>query len=436
MVRCSITGSHLNQLKDVGVTDIKVMRHTGVMFANISKPLIDKLRTMGITVEPIQNIKTGVVLTKPREITVPTPEAAPQTYTPSTLAVAAGLDKVREITRPPLSGLGMNVAVIDTGIRETHQDVNGRVVYSTNYTSDAMEDGFDHGTGVTSIILAVAPECNILNLKVLDSEGNGTTEEVIEAIDDCIDLWDTNPEIAPVLINLSIGAVDTGNPNDPLRVACRAALENRIWLSAAAGNSGPEPGSITSPASEKYVFATGSIDPDTFTISSFSSRGPTLEGLTKPDAVFFGENIQMASSRSDTATVGKSGTSFSTPFSTGIAVLYLQGSAVYGGLTPITGPVEVEFVEEVPAGVYPEYEVQISLMDLIDTYLGGICVKPQSAPSGKDDEYGFGLPFGTLLAQAITGPSVTTGIGTLISGVMAVGVMSAMAKMMTESSGG
>ena len=293
-----------------------------------------------------------------------------------------------------------------------------------------MVDGFEHGTGIASILLAMAPLCNILNFKVLDSLGQGTTEEVIEAIDDCIDLWDTDPAIAPVVINLSIGATDPANMNDPLRVACRVALENRIWITAAAGNGGPGAMTVVSPAVERYVLCVGSVNPESLEVSDFSSRGPTAEGIIKPDVVFFGENIEMASSVSDTAVVGKSGTSFPAPFCAGIAVLYLEATAVYGGLSTITRE-PPEFVGDVPPGFEADLEVQISLADLIDNRLEGICAKPEGAPLGKDNAYGYGVPLGTLMAKAIAGPGVTS-ISAIIPMVMVVGMMGIMMKTVGE----
>ncbi len=423
MTRYSITGTIIDTVIAAGVTGIKQLKHTKIMFANLTEEQKNRLKSQGATVERVQNVKTEEMGSK---ITVPQPEAGTPTYSPEVLAWAAGFDDVRNITEPPLSGLGINVAIIDTGMRETHERLNGRVVYSKNYTQDIMKDGFNHGTGIASILLAMVPQCNILNLKVINTAGEGTTEEVIEAIEDCIDLWDTNPEIAPVIINMSIGAVDEGNPNDPLRVACRVALENRIWTSAAAGNGGPFGGTIVTPSVERYVFCTGSISPETLQVSEFSSRGPTLEGLVKPDAVFYGENIEMASALSDTATIGKSGTSFATPFTTGVAVLYLEGTAAFRGGSPITRETP-EFVGEAPPGYYPDLEIQVSMEELIDTYLEGLCVKPEGSPRGKDYSFGYGIPFGTLMAQALTAPSLA-GTGSLISMVLVIGMMGMMMK--------
>jgi len=293
--RCSITGGNIDQLRGIGIDNVRVLPKTGVMFANLTQAQISELRSLNCTVEPIGSVKPSVW--------VPQPQPGAQLYTPEQLLDAVGIDDLRDITLPPLYGQGLNVAVIDTGIRHTHAMINGKFAYSQNFSHGPDGDGFNHGTGVASILLAAMPLCNLLDMKVLNDNGEGTTEEVIEAIESCISLWDASPEIAPIIINLSIGGTDTGNPNDPLRVACRAALENRIWVIAAAGNDGPEPETVKTPAVEKYVLAVGSVSPETLTVSVISSRGPARDGEIKPDVVFFGENIIVASSESDNAVV-------------------------------------------------------------------------------------------------------------------------------------
>lgn len=383
-MRYAITHATRQQVSDAGATSIKEAPRTKIIFAELTSEQASRLHSLGCKVDRVGRVKAAVM--------PPAPVAAAPTYSLEQLVWAAGFEDLRGITSPPLYGSGIAIAILDSGIRETHEKIGGRVVYSENYTSDPMRDGFDHGTGVCSIIVSVAPLCNILNMKVLDDNGEGTEEEVILAIDDCIGLHDSEPEMAPRVINISLGAPDTGDPDEPIRIACRAAIEAGIWVSAAAGNGGPEPNTIMSPACEKYVFATGSIRYEPFSVSTWSSRGPTEEGLTKPDAVFFGEDIVVASSVSDSATVAKSGTSFSTPFSSGVAVLYQEGVIRYGG---------VGYPEEIPPGIHPELTRLLSMEELMDTYLQGICVKPQGLPAWKDNDIGYGMPFGSLLAQAI-----------------------------------
>ncbi|GAI87954.1 unnamed protein product, partial [marine sediment metagenome] len=311
-------------------------------------------------------------------------------YTPQALIFAAGIEEVRGLLRPPLYGEGMAIAVIGTGIRETHMQISGHVVYSKNFTASKMEDTFDHDTGVASIILSVAPLCSLLDFKVLDENGEGTEEEVIFALEECMRLYDEDSPYRPCAINLSLGTTDIGDPNSPLRVACRAAgVERDIWIGASAGNQGPTSGTITSPACEPYVGAIGSCSIEPFEISDFSSRGPTKEGVQKPDTIFFGENIEMASSRSDTATIAKSGTSFSCPFVLGMAAMFYEGMTRYG---------KVQFMEVDEAGYYPKTIYPLITFEEIEAFYPSICVKPQGVPAGKDNAYGHGLIWGALVA--------------------------------------
>lgn len=389
-MRYAVMGATVQQVKNVGGLDIKEARATGIIFATLTKEQADRLRSMGCHVDQVGKVGALVM---PPIVAPPIPVAAAPTYSPEQLVWATGLEELRAITEPPLYGSGFNLAIIDSGIRETHEKINGRVVYRKNFTSDPIWDAFNHGTNVCSVALAVAPLCNILNLKVLDDKGSGTEENVVLAVDHCIDLYDTQPDIAPSVINLSLGGPDDGNPNNPMRVACRAAIERGIWVVAAAGNMGSAPWSIMSPACERYVLGIGSAkympDEGTYIVSDFSSRGPTKEGLVKPDAVIFGEDIVMASSASDTATIAKSGTSFAAPFCSGMAIIYHDGA--------YKAAVTREWLVELP----PAEIYYISVEELVDTYLPLLCVKPQGVLAGKDYDYGYGLPYGPFVAQAV-----------------------------------
>lgn len=397
-MRYSIISRQLNisqlqlEVRKCGGRNLKVAPASKQIFCDLDDSGVNKLRAIQCSVNKVGGVKAIIF---PPVVTPPTPIAAIPTYSAEELVWAAGLEELRLVTEPPLYGEGFSLAIIDSGIRETHNKINGRVVYRKNYTADPMRDGLDHGTGVCSIALAVAPQCNILNLKVLNDEGEGTEEDVALAIDDCITLQDTNPEIAPTVINLSLGGPDDGNPDNPLRVACRAALDREIWFSASAGNGGPVPNSITCPACERYVMAVGSAkflpEERAFVLSDWSSRGPTFEGLIKPDIVMFGEDISMASSASDTATVAKSGTSFATPFISGIAILYREG--VYRVVT---------YPGEIPPGIIMAGQKLVPVDEIIDYYLVNMCVKPQGVVVTKDNDYGSGLLWGPLVYQAIT----------------------------------
>ncbi len=418
-MRYAIMGGTTQQVKDAGGVDIKETHRTGIVFATLTGEQVARLRSQGCTVSKVGEVKATVT---PPIVAPPTPVAAAPTYSPEQLVWGVGLEDLRNSISPPLYGEGVNLAIIDTGILETHTKINGRVIYSKNYTSDPMRDGLNHGTGVCSIALAVAPLSNILNMKVLNDKGEGTEEAVALAIDDCISLFDTNPEIAPSVINLSLGSPDEANPSNPLRVACRAAIDNGIWVLASAGNGGV-PYSITCPACERYVLAVGSCSYEPFKVSEFSSRGPSLENLVKPDGIFPGENIIVASSESDTATIAKSGTSFSTPFASGLVVGYHESIIRFGGEARYGGV--MEYPAGIPAGIYTGAPRIVSPQEMLDLYLPKACIKPEGVVAGKDNDYGYGLPFGPLIVQAITAVPVMD-ISTILATVapiMAIGLV-------------
>lgn len=407
-MRYSVIGASVEQVRSIGGKNIREAPSTGIIFATLTEEQAEKLRAIGFAVSEVGSVKTAVM--------PPTPIAAVPTYSPQDLSFAAGYEQLRSVMVPPLYGSGFNLAIIDSGLRETHEFIKGRVVYSKNYTSAPMGDQFSHGTAVAGVAVAIAPQCNVLNLKVLDDKGAGTEEEVVLAVDDCINLIESRSEIAPHVINLSLGSPDDGNPNNPVRVVCRAAIERGIWVFAAAGNVGPSPSTIMSPACERYVCAVGSASYDPFIVNDWSSRGPTREGLIKPDGLLFGENLIVASSASDTATEAKSGTSFTVPFVSGMAIITREGQYRQAVLTsPIPG-------------MTWEQGYAMTEQTLLDTYAPLICIKPQSVAKGKDNDYGWGLPFGPYIQQVIQ-PVPEININTILGMTVMMGMLGIIIKV-------
>ena len=412
-MRYSVVRATVEQVKAIGGKDIRQSR-TGLIFATLTEEQAEQLRQLGCVVIPVSQIRPAIL----PPISPPTPVAGVPLYTPEQLVVGAGFDSIRDLAVPPLYGENFNLAIIDSGIRETHQAIGGRVVHRANMTSDPMEDGFDHGTGVASVALAVAPRCNLINIKALDNNGEGTEENVVMGIDEVLALHDAGSEYAPHVVNLSLGGPDDGNPDNPLRVACRVLLDRGIWVIAAAGNEGPEAQTIMSPACERYVAAVGSVGYESFDVSQFSSRGPTVEGLTKPDVVLFGENISLASSAGDTASSARSGSSFAAPFASGMVILYQQAMVVHGAAMAGREP-SPEIYHEILSMMPPE--------QMIDYGLPRVSVKPQGSPAGKDNSYGWGMPYGPLVIQAIAMPAVDMSV--LLMPVFLVGMMAAMVRV-------
>jgi len=417
-MRFSIQNSTIEKVKVIGGKDIKITS-IGIIFAELTPEQVNQLKNQGATLTPIGSVKAVVM----SPIISPPIIAAIPTYSPEELIWAAKLEDVRALTDPPLLGNGVNIAVIGTGIRETHDRIQGRVVFRKNYSSDPLlSDGLNHDTGTCDIIVTMVPLCNILNMKVLDSKGEGTEESVVLAIDDCISMQDTNPAIAPTVINLSLGAPDDNNVNNILRVACRAAIAKGIFIFASAGNDGPSPYSITIPAVEKYVFACGAAkylpNESSFIVSNFSSRGPTLGGLIKPDVVLFGEDIQVASSSSDSATIAKSGTSFAAPFGSAIAAIYLEGALRQAMWKQVYLGVPMGAIYYVP----PDR--------MIDEYLPLICLKPKGISMNKDYDYGNGLPYGPSALKLFAAAPVATDISTVLASISPIFSIAILAMLM------
>ena len=225
----------------------------------------------------------------------------------------AGTDDV-----PALSGRGVSVAVIDSGIDTTHYALRGRVVATKDFTGGDGIDRFGHGTHVAGIIggqrfaapdgkdyRGIAPGVQLVNLRVLDETGAGSVADVVEAIDWAV----ANREKYKIrVINLSLGApVLQSYRDDPMCEAVERAVRAGIVVVAAAGNYGKSAagqtvlGSIVSPGNSPYALTVGAVDThgtpqrSDDTVASYSSRGPTAyDLLIKPDIAAPGSHIASA----------------------------------------------------------------------------------------------------------------------------------------------
>ncbi|MGC2540512.1 MAG: S8 family serine peptidase, partial [Candidatus Sulfotelmatobacter sp.] len=216
------------------------------------------------------------------------------------------------------TGAGVGVALIDSGV-SSHPDLYlgvlplSRVVYQQSFVpgNSSASDQYGHGTHVAGLIAGdglsstgpffsktfkgIAPGANLVNLRVLDQNGEGTDSLVIAAINQAISL---KSRYNIRVINLSLGrAVYESYKLDPLCQAVEQAWKNGIVVVVAAGNNGryqPTDGyaTVTSPGNDPYVVTVGAMKPmGTPTrvddlIASYSSKGPTVvDAVVKPDIV-------------------------------------------------------------------------------------------------------------------------------------------------------
>lgn len=353
------------------------------------------------------------------------------TYAASQSSFSSHYFQLRDAFTPPLSGAGWTIAILDSGIRKTHIGLVNKVVYEKNFTeSPTASDIFSHGTGVAYLCAGgrhaageesgLSPGATLMNIKVLNDEGIGTDEMAILGMEEVIRLKKeaikqglplTDP-MHPRGMNMSWGVEDDGDPDNPMRLAVKAVKEAGIGMFASAGNSGPTPGTITLPAACEEVVAVGVIQFYPFEIADFSSRGPTKDGLIKPDWVWFGINILTADASSDQAFTVKTGTSFSAP-------------ACAGGVA-----IGYEAVDRL--GLITEEKIEWGKPE-IEAVMAALTVKPEGAPAEKDNAYGYGQLDGILVGRAlgISLPGITPALEETITPV----VQLAMAGMMIGAIG-
>lgn len=275
------------------------------------------------------------------------------------LDVATESSHAKEVVRnnQTLTGKGVTVAVVDTGIHP-HTDLKGRIRDFVDFISQKKEpyDDNGHGThcagdvagdGVSSSgqYKGPAPEANVIGVKVLNNMGSGSLETIIQGIEWCMEFNEKNPGDPIDIISMSLGSealIYENEQDDPMVKAVEEAWNAGITVCVAAGNSGPEAQTISSPGISEKVITVGAFDdqdteaPEDDDVASFSSRGPTIYGKNKPDILAPGVNIislrspnsyldkLQKSSRVGTAYTSMSGTSMATPICAGIAALILQ----------------------------------------------------------------------------------------------------------------
>ncbi|WP_424184714.1 S8 family peptidase [Actinokineospora sp. G85] len=230
-----------------------------------------------------------------------------------------GLDRIDQADLPlddgytaASDGAGVTAYVVDTGVNAAHTDFGGRVGagYDAIDGDTDADDENGHGTHVAGTIggatHGVAPGVDIVPVRVLDANGSGTTEGVVEGVD-----WVAQHASGPSVANMSLG----GPTDAALDSAVRGAIQAGVTFAVAAGNSSADANGF-SPARVTEAITVAASD-DTDAQAKFSNYGDVVD-LYAPGVDITSTWIGGAS-----ATNTISGTSMASPHVAGAAALHL-----------------------------------------------------------------------------------------------------------------
>jgi len=261
-----------------------------------------------------------VAVDVPRALTLDTLQTGP----------IVGATSFRESTG--FKGEGIIVAVIDSEVARDHPAFGNRVVHRRNYTPENWGRPKGHGTAVAGIVAAedaqfpgIAPGATIYNYKVVPTDPVGVSTD----FDGALALQQALEDGAHVAnCSWGTGLASDGKSREALAVNEAWALGLVIVKSA--GNRGPEAGSLTSPADADGVIVVGATDGSGTQLESYSSRGPTPNGLARPHVVAPGgtrtNSLYSCLLGGGMGPIADAGTSYAAPHISGLAALLLDRS--------------------------------------------------------------------------------------------------------------
>jgi len=275
------------------------------------------------------------------------------------------------------TGEGMNIAVIDTGIDASHSSLDDfdddpltfdpKVIAfydainspdQTDGSTPAYDDhghgshcaGISTGTGAPGYdYVGIAPGSALIGVKVLDGAGSGSFDQVMAGMQWTIDHMEE--------FNIRAATMSLGGPwlyeltqsqEDRLTEMANRMVHAGIALCVAAGNDGAY-GTVGTPGAARDVITVGATDHHR-ELAIYSSKGPTHEGLIKPNVAGVGGGagvgsggVMSVAANTGTEYTAMSGTSMATPMVAGIMTVILEANP---DLDPLTVRSVLEYTSE------------------------------------------------------------------------------------------
>ncbi len=242
-----------------------------------------------------------------------------------------------------LTGKNITIACMDTGIAP-HTDFDNRITAFVDCVNKrkGLYDDNGHGTHISGICAGsgrlskqwcfqgIAPEANLVVIKVLDQKGNGNTANVLAGVDW---LLKNKKKYQIRLLNISVGMLKNARRKEKQELldAVDMVWDAGILVVTASGNNGPRENSVTIPGISRKVLTVGCMDDyedetgmypisQTAQKGGYSGVGPTDCCIMKPEILAPGTNVISCCIDGKTY-VKKSGTSMAAPVVTGALAL-------------------------------------------------------------------------------------------------------------------
>lgn len=221
------------------------------------------------------------------------------------------------------AGEGITAYVVDTGIRVTHDEFEGRAVFGANFVNNNDTDENGHGSHVSGTIggktFGVAKKVKLVAVKVLDASGSGTNSGVLAGMQFVAKNATAARLGGKAVMNMSLG----GGFDPAINAAINQVEASGVVPVVAAGNESQDT-ARTSPGSAAAALTVGAIDQRNDNIASFSNFGAGVD-IFAP-----GVQVRSVAITSDSDSTVLSGTSMASPHVAGLAAYLMALEDITG----------------------------------------------------------------------------------------------------------
>ena len=314
--------------------------HEQLVFESTLMPSYRTIMAESDAMQALQSVFQHMHVIKDREAEFYFPKSAPEPKLNQNLSQTWHLEMTDILalrdSPAPLNGMGVTIAVLDTGIEpipSLQNQIQSHYIYKSKKGPNGEEIGeivrrdsqqnhsneYWHGTAVAELIagstVGVAPKARLVDIAMIP-EDRGSLHQFISGLRLAASL----PEVS--LINFSAGLDLKPYEDASINDVLRTIIDSGVLPIAAIGNSGKD--SASSPARLRACLSVGAVDPNlTIWIGSGGGKFLDAAGLnTKPEMVAPGADIYTIIRSGEYVT--HSGTSYAAPIVTGIASLLRQ----------------------------------------------------------------------------------------------------------------